>query len=52
MFGKINSLKRITEFNLNKKNNDLRVILELKDNIFCSIKISSNKLLRKKIFVS
>tara|TARA_B100001121_G_C18663679_1_gene610225 strand:+ start:759 stop:1757 length:999 start_codon:yes stop_codon:yes gene_type:complete len=48
MFGKINSLKRITDFNLNKKNNDLRVILELKDNIFCSIKISSNKLLRKK----
>ena len=47
MFGKINSIKRITNFNLNKKNNALEVMLKLKNNIFCSIKISSTKLLRE-----
>lgn len=48
MFGKINSLKRKTNFSLNKKNNALEVIVKLKNNIFCSIKISSTKLLKEK----
>lgn len=48
MFGKINSLKCITNFHLNKKNNALGVMLKLKNNIFCSIKISSTKFLKEK----
>ena len=47
LFGKINSIKRITNFNLNKINNTLEVMLKLKNDIFCSIKISSTKLLKQ-----
>lgn len=48
MFGKINSPKLTTNFHLNKKNNALGVMLKLKNNIFCSIKISSTKLFKGK----
>lgn len=47
LFGKINFTKSIGNFKLNKKNDFIEVILKLQNNIFCSVKITSTKFLKK-----
>ena len=47
IFGNIKSIKCFNKFNLNKKNEFIEVLVKLKNNISCLIKISSSKFINK-----
>lgn len=47
LFGKITSTNCLTKFNLHKRNDIIKVLLKLKNNISCSVKVSSSKSLGK-----
>jgi predicted dehydrogenase len=47
LFGKITSTNCLTKFNLHKRNDIIKVLLKLKNNISCSVKVNSLKFLGK-----